>query len=86
MVTIFRWQGLSKQLFNYYLLQEFAPHYFAYVTDCHDNGHRTLLAKILGVFTVGYRNSSTGKSLKIDVLVIENIFYKYVVIMVSHFI
>lgn len=34
--------------------------------------------KIVGVFTVGFKNSSTGHSLKIDILVIENLFYKCV--------
>ena len=63
--------------------QDFSSHYFSYIASCQDQGRQTLLAKILGVFTVGYRNSVTGKSLKIDVLVIENLFYKWGIVFLN---
>lgn len=36
----------------------------------------TVLAKILGVYRIGYRNSHTGRELKQDLLIMENLFYK----------
>lgn len=35
----------------------------------------TVLAKILGVFRISFRNAATGNNKKLDVLVMENIFY-----------
>ena len=35
----------------------------------------TLLAKIYGVYEISIRNTTTGKSFKQDVLVMENLFY-----------
>ncbi|KAJ2943563.1 hypothetical protein O0L34_g16672 [Tuta absoluta] len=46
---------------------EFAPHYFNYVTTCHQNKQPSLLARILGVYSVG--GAGNG------VLVMENIWY-----------
>ncbi|XP_068618733.1 putative 1-phosphatidylinositol 3-phosphate 5-kinase [Battus philenor] len=46
---------------------EFAPHYFSYVTNCRLRGQPSLLARILGVFSVG--GSGSG------VLVMENVWY-----------
>ena len=34
-----------------------------------------MLAKIVGVYRIGYRNSQTNTALKQDLLVIENLFY-----------
>ncbi|KAI9143284.1 hypothetical protein BKA69DRAFT_168243 [Paraphysoderma sedebokerense] len=53
----------------------FAPSYFAYFNQALFNELPTLLAKIFGVYRVGLKNVSTGKSMKIDVLVMENLFY-----------
>ncbi|KAF7727960.1 1-phosphatidylinositol-3-phosphate 5-kinase [Apophysomyces ossiformis] len=36
----------------------------------------TVLAKILGFYSIGYKNSATGKSMRMDVLVMENLFYQ----------
>ena len=33
------------------------------------------LAKILGVYTIGYRNTRTGNSKRLDVIVMENLLY-----------
>ncbi|KPJ10135.1 Putative 1-phosphatidylinositol-3-phosphate 5-kinase [Papilio machaon] len=46
---------------------EFAPHYFSYVNSCRLNKQPSLLARILGVFSVG--GSGSG------VLVMENVWY-----------
>ncbi|CAH1248992.1 PIKFYVE [Branchiostoma lanceolatum] len=54
---------------------EFAPHYFQYIQRAHAEQHPTCLAKILGVYRIGYRNSQTNATLKQDLLVIENLFY-----------
>ena len=35
----------------------------------------TALAKILGVYRIGYRNTQTNAALKQDLLVMENLFY-----------
>ena len=34
-----------------------------------------VLAKILGVFSIGYRNTRTGNSKRLDVIVMENLLY-----------
>ncbi|XP_026733708.1 1-phosphatidylinositol 3-phosphate 5-kinase-like isoform X1 [Trichoplusia ni] len=46
---------------------EFAPHYFNYVTTCRQNKQPSLLARILGVFSVGGAGSG--------VLVLEHVWY-----------
>jgi hypothetical protein len=35
----------------------------------------TLLGKIVGVYKIGFKNAATGAGLKMDVLIIENLFY-----------
>jgi len=34
-----------------------------------------LLAKILGIYRIGYKNSQTSATMRQDVLVMENLFY-----------
>jgi len=53
----------------------FAPHYFRYLADCFRCQRPTTLAKIFGCFRIGFRNLQTGKHLKMDVVVMENLFY-----------
>ncbi|PWN19696.1 hypothetical protein BCV69DRAFT_300006 [Microstroma glucosiphilum] len=53
----------------------FAPHYFAHMADCLMHGKPTTLAKIFGLFRISMRNQATGKSYKLDVLVMEHLFY-----------
>lgn len=36
----------------------------------------TLLGKIVGVYKIGFKNAATGAGLKMDVLIIENLFYE----------
>ncbi|WFD34769.1 1-phosphatidylinositol-3-phosphate 5-kinase [Malassezia cuniculi] len=54
---------------------KFAPHYFVYLADCFAHSRPTTLAKILGCFRIGFRNTQTGRALKMDVVVMENLFY-----------
>lgn len=53
----------------------FAPHYFAHMTECLMHGKPTTLAKIFGLYRISMRNQATGKSYKLDILVMENLFY-----------
>lgn len=64
---------MSRQELQCFL--EFAPHYFQYVNKAVDEQRPTLLAKILGIYRIGYRNSQSGSSMRQDVLVMENLFY-----------
>ncbi|GBP08740.1 Putative 1-phosphatidylinositol 3-phosphate 5-kinase [Eumeta japonica] len=56
---------MSKLEWHQFL--DFAPHYFNYVTSCHQNKVPSLLARIVGVYSVG--GAGNG------VLVMENLFY-----------
>ncbi|KAI6659350.1 Pip5k3 protein [Oopsacas minuta] len=53
----------------------FANSYFAYIKSMIGNEKPTTLAKVLGVYRIGFRNTITNQSMKEDVLVIENLFY-----------
>ncbi|XP_068752478.1 1-phosphatidylinositol 3-phosphate 5-kinase-like isoform X2 [Montipora capricornis] len=64
---------MSRQELQCFL--EFAPHYFRYVNKALDEQRPTLLAKILGIYRIGYKNSQTGGTMRQDVLVMENLFY-----------
>ncbi|XP_078714192.1 1-phosphatidylinositol 3-phosphate 5-kinase isoform X1 [Lampetra fluviatilis] len=54
---------------------EFAPHYFHYITNAVTQKRPTALAKILGVYRIGFKNSQTNTEKKQDLLVMENLFY-----------
>lgn len=66
-----------KQLSRFEMdaFSKFAPQYFAYMSQCLSTGRRTALAKIFGCFRIGFRNPQTGKSIKLDCFVMENLFY-----------
>ena len=68
---------ILKQMSRYEVqsFNEFAPHYFDYITNAHANNKPTALAKIVGVYKIGYQNSKTGAAMKQDLLVMENLFY-----------
>ncbi|CAG0896870.1 unnamed protein product [Darwinula stevensoni] len=57
---------------------EFAPDYFQYVQESRRENKPTVLAKILGIYRVSFRTSGLS-NFKIDVLVIENLFYGRVI-------
>ncbi|CAI2183573.1 5834_t:CDS:2, partial [Funneliformis geosporum] len=54
---------------------KFAPKYFEYMSDALVH-LPTVLAKIFGFYRIGFRNEHSGKSMKIDVIVMENLFYE----------
>ncbi|XP_068185209.1 1-phosphatidylinositol 3-phosphate 5-kinase isoform X2 [Antennarius striatus] len=54
---------------------DFAPHYFTYMTGAVQQKRPTALAKILGVYRIGYKNSQNNSEKKLDLLVMENLFY-----------
>lgn len=68
---------ILKQMSRYEVqsFNEFAPHYFDYITSAHAHNKPTTLAKIVGVYKIGYQNSKTGAAMKQDLLVMENLFY-----------
>jgi len=53
---------------------EFAPLYFEYICKSFFHKVPTALAKIFGIYSVRWKNSS-GKLLKKDLIVMENLFY-----------
>lgn len=69
---------LMKQMSRYELdaFLGFAPAYFQYMSKAFFSELPTALAKIFGFYSIGYKNSSTGKSMRMDVLVMENLFYQ----------
>jgi len=54
-------------------LLKFAPKYFEYMERTQDAP--TVLAKIFGFYTFKIKNGTSGQVLKIDVLVMEHLFY-----------
>lgn len=69
---------ILKQMSRYEVQSflEFAPLYFQYVSSACTDRQPTVLAKIVGVFRIGYKNSATNAASKLDLLVMENLFYK----------
>ena len=54
----------------------FIPKYLDYMSQAHKDGNgNTLLAKIFGVFDVGYKNSATGRQSGIMFILMENLTY-----------
>ncbi|KAF5451008.1 hypothetical protein F2P56_031313 [Juglans regia] len=56
--------------------EDFAPEYFKYLTDSLISGSPTCLAKILGIYQVSVKHLKGGKETKMDLMVIENLFFK----------
>ncbi|XP_076921331.1 putative 1-phosphatidylinositol-3-phosphate 5-kinase FAB1C [Bidens hawaiensis] len=56
--------------------EEFAPEYFKYLMDSLNSGSPTCLAKILGIYQVTVKHLRAGKEAKMNVLVMENVFFK----------
>ena len=67
-----------KQMSRYEMdaFVKFAPAYFEYMSQAFFHELPTVLAKILGFYQIGSKNPVTGKTMKMDVLVMENLFYK----------
>ncbi|KAL2518887.1 putative 1-phosphatidylinositol-3-phosphate 5-kinase FAB1C [Abeliophyllum distichum] len=56
--------------------EEFAPDYFNYLTDSLSSGSPTCLAKVLGIYQVTVKYPKGGKEMKMDLMVMENLFFK----------
>lgn len=54
---------------------KFAPEYFNHISHSLSTGSQTCLAKILGIYQVIIRQSKSGKEVKIDLIVMENLFF-----------
>lgn len=69
---------LLKQMSRYEIqsFMKFAGNYFHYISTACTENKLTALAKIFGVYRIGYKNQQTGVALKIDVIVMENLFYR----------
>ncbi|KAI9482651.1 MAG: hypothetical protein EXX96DRAFT_615661 [Benjaminiella poitrasii] len=69
---------LMKQMSRYELdaFLRFAPAYFQYMSEAFFSELPTVLAKIFGFYSIGFKNGTTGKSMRMDVLVMENLFYQ----------
>ncbi|KXS20835.1 hypothetical protein M427DRAFT_119374 [Gonapodya prolifera JEL478] len=64
---------LSRPEMNAFI--KFAPEYFTFMADAIFENLPTMLAKIYGVYRIGFTNTTTGKSFKMELLVMENLFY-----------
>ncbi|GAA5799820.1 hypothetical protein HPULCUR_005239 [Helicostylum pulchrum] len=54
-----------------------ANKYFLYMfNEVFDKGIPTVLCKIFGLYRIGFYNNVSGKSMKLDILVMENLFYE----------
>ncbi|XP_028967984.1 1-phosphatidylinositol 3-phosphate 5-kinase [Galendromus occidentalis] len=56
--------------------QDFGIKYFEYISRASKRKHPTVLGKIVGVYRIGYTNSVTNNQCKMDLLVMENLFYE----------
>eukprot|EP00842_Homolaphlyctis_polyrhiza_P006114 jgi/Hompol1/6503/HPOL_002385-RA len=56
-------------------LYKFAPEYFEYMSRAFFHELPTVLAKIFGFYRIGFKNPVTSKTVKMDLLVMENLFY-----------
>ncbi|ONM04689.1 putative 1-phosphatidylinositol-3-phosphate 5-kinase FAB1C [Zea mays] len=55
---------------------EFAPQYFKYLMESLASGSPTCLAKIVGLYQVGVKSLKTGKEVRMDLMVMENVFFE----------
>ncbi|KAG6494604.1 hypothetical protein ZIOFF_042364 [Zingiber officinale] len=55
--------------------EDFASQYFKYLTQSITTGIPTSLAKVLGIYQVSVKHFKGGREMKIDVMVMENLFF-----------
>ncbi|XP_030956579.1 putative 1-phosphatidylinositol-3-phosphate 5-kinase FAB1C isoform X2 [Quercus lobata] len=55
---------------------DFAPKYFKHLTESISSRSQTCLAKILGIYQVSVKHLKGGKKTKMDLMVMENLFFK----------
>ena len=65
---------ISKKELESFL--NFANYYFEHISSYVNEGKLTLLAKIVGLYKISYKNTITNSSTKMYLLVMENLFYK----------
>ncbi|KAL6600768.1 hypothetical protein ACP70R_045053 [Stipagrostis hirtigluma subsp. patula] len=61
---------------------EFAPHYFRHLTESLTSKSPTCLAKIMGLYQVSIKSLKGGREVKMDLMVMENIFFQRTISMV----
>ncbi|XP_010256247.1 PREDICTED: putative 1-phosphatidylinositol-3-phosphate 5-kinase FAB1D [Nelumbo nucifera] len=62
---------IKKTEFDSFL--QFAPDYFKHINESFSSGSQTCLAKILGIYQVIIRQSKSGREMKHDLMVMENL-------------
>ncbi|XP_076042433.1 1-phosphatidylinositol 3-phosphate 5-kinase fab1 isoform X3 [Oratosquilla oratoria] len=55
---------------------DFGPAYIQHIVNCERERRATVLTRIVGVYRIGYKNTTINKAQRMDVLVMENLFYK----------
>ncbi|KAL0074752.1 hypothetical protein F4703DRAFT_1890800 [Phycomyces blakesleeanus] len=72
---------IIKQIPKYEMdtFSRIAPAYFKYMAESFFHELPTVLCKIFGLYRIGFKNTATGKSTRMYILVMENLFYKRVV-------
>ncbi|XP_038899624.1 putative 1-phosphatidylinositol-3-phosphate 5-kinase FAB1D [Benincasa hispida] len=58
---------------EYDSFMKFAPEYFKYINESFDMGNQTCLAKVLGIYQVTVRELKSGKEMRHDLMVMENL-------------
>lgn len=68
---------ILKQMsqFEFKSFQTLAQPYFNYINEAVTTSKPTALAKIVGVYRLGFKNSATNNSFRMELLIIENLFY-----------
>lgn len=67
-------KGLSTSELDSFV--KFAQSYFEYMAQALFHDLPTVIAKIFGFYQIHMKNPYTGKTIKIDVLIMENLFYQ----------
>ncbi|KAJ6796915.1 putative 1-phosphatidylinositol-3-phosphate 5-kinase FAB1C isoform X1 [Iris pallida] len=55
--------------------EDFAAEYFNYLTESINSGSPTCLAKVLGIYQVTVKHLKGGREMKLDLMVMENLFF-----------
>ncbi|KAK9115379.1 hypothetical protein Syun_022176 [Stephania yunnanensis] len=55
---------------------EFAPQYFKYLVDSLSTRSPTCLTKVIGIYQVTVKNLKGGREMKMDLMVMENLFFQ----------
>ncbi len=54
---------------------DFAGRYCTYVSENLGEKRPTLLTRLFGVYRIGFKNATTGRQHKQDILIMEHLFY-----------